>query len=105
MQSISAKYSPNIDPVAVIIVLVLLLLGIAYAWFVRRLRNRHPDHGYTAFLVVGGNIMIAIAYGLIAGVEDAIILLVCMGAAGLPMIVEYAADHLNRRGGRQLDID
>lgn len=69
----------------------LLLFGIAYAAIVRYVRTRRPDHGFTAFWVVGGNMAIVIGYALIAGLEAAAILFLCMAAAGLPMIVEYIA--------------
>ena len=55
--------------------------------------------------MVGGNLVIALAYGVRAGLDAGILLLACMAAAGLPMIVEYGADHLNRQeSGKRLDL-
>lgn len=101
----STAYRLLTNPITAIILLVLLLFGIAYAAGVRWLRHTYPNHGYTAFLVAGGDLFIAIAYSAVAGLEAALLLLACMAAAGLPMIFEYGADHLNRQdSGKKLDI-
>jgi len=87
------------------VLFLLLIVGIGYAWLVRKLRQRNPDHGYTAFLVVAGNLIVATGFAFVAGVQMAVVLVVCMGAAGVPMIVEYVDDHLRneeKKGG--LDI-
>jgi uncharacterized membrane protein YbhN (UPF0104 family) len=96
---------PAIDPTVVVVLLLLLLAGIAYAWLVRRLRRRHPRHGYTAFLVVGGNLIVVGGYALLVGVQAALLLFCCMAAAGVPMVVEYVDDHLAATAPeRRLDI-
>lgn len=87
------------------VLVALLILGIGYAWLVRRLRRRNPSHGYTAFLVVAGDLLVATGFAFVAGAQMAVLLVLCMGAAGVPMIVEYVDDHLRdeeKKGG--LDI-
>lgn len=88
-----------------VILLVLLLFGIAYALIVRRLRRRSPDHGHTAWLVVVGDAAIVLAFGLLAGVDSAILLIACMTAAGLPMVVEYLDDQLPAAGLQRTKLD
>lgn len=83
----------------------LLTLGIGYAWLVRYLRRRNANHGYTAFLVVGGDLLVAIGFGFLAGAQMAVLLVLCMGAAGVPMVIESMDNHLRneeKKGG--LDI-
>ena len=87
------------------VLLMLLAAGFAYAWLVRRLRRRNPNHGYTAFLVAGGNLIVALGFAFVAGVQMAVLLVLCMGAAGVPMIVENVDDHLlneEKKGGLDL---
>ena len=83
----------------------LLLVGIAYAALVRYLRRRNPNHGYTAFLVVGGNLIVAGGFALVTGLQAAVLLILCMGAAGTPMIIESMDNHLRdeeKKGGLDL---
>lgn len=96
---------PPVDQLSVSLLLCLFLFGIAYAWFVRRLRRNHPEHGYTSMLVVAGNLVIVAGYSIVAGVDAALLLLACMAAAGLPMIIEHAGDHLNRVASNQRRLD
>lgn len=84
----------HLQPTAYTVLLGLLLFGLGYAWVVRKLRKRKRDHGYTAWLVVVGNAAVGVGFGFIAGLEAAVILLLCNAAAGIPMIVEYIDDHL-----------
>lgn len=78
-----------------IVLLYLVLFGLGYGWRVRRLREMRRNHGYTAWLVVVGNGVIIFAFGLLAGLEAAALLLLCNVAAGAPMIWEYMDYHLN----------
>jgi peptidoglycan/LPS O-acetylase OafA/YrhL len=102
MTSQSTTYQLSINTNATLIVLVALFVaGIAYALIVRRLRRRNRNHGYTAFLVVGGDLLIAIGFGFLAGAHAAGVLLACMAAAGIPMIVEYVDDHLGNHSSSE----
>ncbi len=94
MDSLSTVHSPSAYTGVALVLLALLLVGIGYAWLVRRLRRRARNHGYTAFLVVVGNLLVAVGYAVLAGLEAAVLLLLCMAAAGAPMVVEYIDDHL-----------
>lgn len=80
---------------------ILFVFGVLYAVFVRWLRTRYGEHGYTAFLVVGGNAAITAGFGILAGAEMAVLLLFCMAAAGIPMIVEYGHWHLQSEAERK----
>ena len=83
----------------------LLLAGIGYAVLVRYLRRRSPNHGYTAFLVVGGVLIVAGGFALVSGLQAAVVLVLCMGAAGVPMIAESMDNHLrNEDKQRRLDL-
>jgi 4-amino-4-deoxy-L-arabinose transferase-like glycosyltransferase len=106
MNQQSTASIPAIDLIVVAVLLALLLIGIAYAWLVRRLRQRYPRHGYTAFLVVVGDLIVVGGYAVLAGMHAASLLLLCMAAAGLPMVVEYVEDHLASTAAteRRLDI-
>jgi hypothetical protein len=94
MVSLSTANSPFVYAGVAVVLLALLLVGIGYAWLVRRLRRRARNHGYTAFLVVVGNLLVAVGYAVLAGLEAAVLLVLCMAAAGAPMVVEYIDDHL-----------
>lgn len=76
-----------------IVLLLLLLFGIAYAAAVRALRHRDPEHGYAPWLVVAGNGAVVAAFTVLAGIQAGLLLLLCMAAAGVPMIVEFVDDH------------
>ena len=96
---------PSIDPFVVIVMLVLLLAGSAYACLVRYLRRRNRQHGYTAWLVVVGDLIVTAGFAMVAGVDAAVLLFLCLTAAGVPMIVEYIDDHLRQQESeRRLDI-
>ena len=82
----------------------LLLFGVAYAAIVRYVRRRNPDHGFTAFWVVGGNLAICVAFAAVAGLEAAALLFLCMAAAGLPMVVEYIAWWLADTDANRLEL-
>lgn len=82
----------------------LFVFGVVYAAIVRYVRSKRPDHGYTAFWVVGGDLAIVIGFGLIAGLEAAALLFFCMAAAGLPMIVEYINHWLTAGSADRLEL-
>ncbi len=101
----SSTYQLPIEPGATIAILVgLFIAGILYAVFVRRLRRREPNHGYTAFLVVGGDLLVVAGFYFLAGAHAAFVLLLCMASAGIPMVIEYVDDHLNHRREERLEI-
>jgi hypothetical protein len=96
---------PSIDPFVVIVLLLLLLAGAGYAWLVRCLRRRNRQHGYTAWLVVVGDLIVTAGFALVAGIDAAVLLVLCLTAAGVPMIIEYIDDHLREQESeRRLDI-
>jgi hypothetical protein len=100
----STGYQLNINLIVVIVLLALLLFGIGYAWLVRWLRNRKANHGYTAVLVAVGDLVVAAAFGILVGIDLAVLLLLCLAAAGLPMIFEYTQWYLSNEEKGGLDI-
>ena len=104
MEAQSTGYQLSINLIVVIVLLSLLLFGIGYAWLVRKLRSRKADHGYTAVLVVGGNLIVTVGFGVLVGINLAALLLLCLAAAGLPMVVEYTEWYLSKeeKGGLEL---
>jgi hypothetical protein len=97
-------YQLSINLIAVIVLLSLFLFGLGYAWLVRWLRSRKADHGYTAILVAVGDLVVAVGFGILVGIDLAVLLLLCLGAAGLPMIIEYTQWYLNHEEKGGLDI-
>ena len=63
----------------------LLLFGVSYNLLVEYFQKR--TQRYTAELVVGGVIVTVLASAFLIGWENALIVLVCFVASGLPMIV------------------
>ena len=104
MNGQTTGYQLNIDLIVVIVLLILFLFGIGYAWLVRWLRSRKANHGYTAILVAVGDMVVVVAFGFLVGIDLAALLLLCLGAAGLPMIFEYTQWYLNHeeKGGLEL---
>ena len=104
MNAQTTGYQLNIDLIAVIVLLSLFLFGLGYASLVRWLRSRKANHGYTAILVAGGDLIVAVAFGVLVGIDLAALLLLCLAAAGLPMIVEYTQWYLNHEEKGGLDL-
>ncbi len=104
MEAQSTGYQLSINLIVVIVLLFLFLFGLGYAWLVRKLRSRKADHGYTAVLVVGGNLIVTVGFGVLVGINLAALLLLCLAAAGLPMVVEYTEWYLSKeeKGGLEL---
>lgn len=91
------------DPETIVIVaLSLVLAASGYAYLVRKLRRRNPDHGQTAWLVVVGVAMVVVGYAFVAGIEHAAIVAGLFAAAGIPMIVEYVDDHTDLISRRRM---
>jgi len=98
-------YQLTINLLVAIVLLVLFVAGIGYAWLVRKLRQRKPDHGYTAILVIVGDLIVAVGYGLLVGLDLVVLLVLCLAAAGLPMVVEYTDFYLHTgEKERRLDL-
>lgn len=76
---------------------VLLLFGILYDLFVTWLGKQTQDHGYTAFLVVGGTIVTIAGLAWVAGLEVALVATILFAASGLPVIVGSMRRALQRR--------
>lgn len=81
--------------------LTLFLFGLAYSAVVRKLRQRDPEHGYTAVLVVFGVAVVCIVFTAITSLQTGAVLLALMAAASLPMIYEYTDHHLTIAEGRR----
>jgi len=77
----------------IIIALVLDLFGWGYAAIVRHLRRRDANHGQTAWFVALGVAVVGIGYAVVAGIEQAAIMMLLFAAAGIPMIAEYIDAH------------
>jgi uncharacterized membrane protein len=94
------------QPHIVSALLFLFIAASAYAWLVRRLRQRNRDHNYTPWLVVVGNGLVVSVYTWLTTLEAGALLLICMAVAGAHMIVEYIDDWLthNEKGDGRLDL-
>ena len=104
MNSQSTGYQLSINLIVVIVLLSLFLFGIGYAWLVHWLRSRKVNHGYTAILVAAGDAVVAVAFGFLVGIDLAALLLLCLAAAGLPMMFEYTQWHINQEEKGGLDL-
>ena len=51
-----------------------------------------------------GDLVVVIAFGFLVGINLAALLVLCLGAAGLPMVVEYTEWYLSKeeKGGLEL---
>lgn len=85
-----------------IVALALFIVASFYAAGIRKLRHRDRDHGQTAWLVVAGVAMVISGYAIVAGIEQAAVLLMLFIAAGIPMIVEYVDDHTSLISRRRM---
>jgi hypothetical protein len=79
---------------------LLLLCGILYDHFVvGPIERTSPPLGVTAWEVVGGVLFTAVVFGMIAGWEHMLLLLLCFSASGIPMIVGSYLRHHERAMG------
>lgn len=101
MPEIDLKLTLNFQTIA-LAMLALLVFGIGYAYFVRRIRSRYPEHGYTAVLVVFGVACVTVAFTAITSLPLGALLLALMAAAGAPMVWEYTDFYLTAAEDRRL---
>ncbi len=83
---------------------VMALAGLLYAGLVYWLREADPDHGLTAWLVVTGDMLVAVGLWLRLGPEAAQELLVLLAITGVPQIVGYTVARTRRRRGDKLEL-
>lgn len=67
---------------------VLFLFGCFYAVLVRFMAKRGAD-GQTAWMVVGGVAATLFGGVFVVGLWNALLMLACFAASGLPMVIEY----------------
>ncbi len=65
----------------------LFLFGLIFNFFVGQLRDRYPRHGYTALLVVAGNLITLIALIPRIGSDAFVSILLGFVASGAPMVL------------------
>ena len=88
----------NISVERIIAVCVsLAAFGVAYNALVAYLEREVPEHGYTAFLVVGGVMATLIGAAFIVGLTSTLLIGLCFIASGLPMIIGSVWRWLRRR--------
>jgi hypothetical protein len=71
-----------------LVLATLFLFGVVYAYLVRWLANSNVQ-GQTAYAVVGGVGVTVLVSAVVIGMTNALYLIICFAASGLPMIVEY----------------
>lgn len=80
---------------------VLLLLfgcGVLYNAVVDYVQTQLPEHhGVTAWLVVGGVGWTVLGIGIVLGIHDMIVVLLCFIASGSPMIAGSMSRYLRER--------
>lgn len=83
----------------------LFAFGIAYNLLVVWVYQQAHDHGYTAFLVVGGVLVTLAGFAVLAGLETALVAVACFAAAGLPMIAGSVLRQLRTRAQAARDLE
>lgn len=89
----------------VVALAVLLLFGVLYDLLVTWINRQSTDHGYTAFLVVGGTLVTLAGLAWVAGLQVALVTLVLFAAAGLPMVVGSVRRSLRQRAQTMKALD
>jgi len=80
---------------------VEFIFGILYAALVRWFSKKEVE-GQTAYLVALGVLVTVVISMPVLGLPALLILLVCFGASGAPMIIEYVARvHQERREDKE----
>lgn len=80
-----------------VIMVALFAFGITYNIIADWVSRQASDHGYAAFLVMGGVIVTLAGFAILVGLEIAGAALACFAASGLPMIVGSVLRQLQRR--------
>lgn len=75
----------------------LLAFGHGYNILVTWLHQQSQDHGYTAFLVIGGTLVTMAGLAWIVDLRTALIGLACFAASGSPLIIGSVRRSLQRR--------
>lgn len=88
-----------------IVLAALFVFGIGYNLLVVWVYRQAADHGYMAFLVVGGVIVTLAGFALLAGLEMALVAMACFAASGLPMIVGSVLRQLQQRAQAARDLE
>lgn len=83
-------------------VTLLMLAAAGYAWLVRFMRRRDPEHGYTAALVVVGVAMVGVALTAVTNLQFGALMAVFFAAAGVPMVWEYTDARLSQAERKRL---
>ena len=69
------------------VLLFLAATGVLYDALVSYVQEQLPDrHGVTSWLVVGGVLWTIFGIGILLGVRDMIVVMLCFMASGSPMI-------------------
>jgi hypothetical protein len=85
----------GIDSGLIAVVLGLALFGVGFAVLVAWLGRK--KEGFTSLLVVAGVLVTLGGAALVIGLPAALVVLVCFGASGLPMVIGDVAGYVSRR--------
>ncbi len=97
-------YQLGNEPVVALVIILELVFGLFYAWFVDWLKREGRERGYAAFLVVGGNFFTIVLTIPIIGIMGALVILTAFVLTGLPMILVTTYRHTeDARHQRQAD--
>ena len=80
------------------VLLFLAATGVLYDALVSYVQEQLPDrHGVTSWLVVGGVLWTVFGIGILLGVQDMIVVMLCFMASGSPMIAGSMLRYLRER--------
>lgn len=89
----------------VVALAILGLCGVLYDLLVTWINRQTADHGYTAFLVVGGTLVTLAGLAWVAGLQAALVTLILFTAAGLSMVVGSVRRSLRQRAQTMKALD
>jgi hypothetical protein len=87
-----------------VVVVALLTFGVGYNWLVGWLEDQEYDHGYTAFLVIGGTLVTLAGASLLVGRDATLLVLACFVASGTPMTVGSVWRYMRRRDAERRQL-